>query len=282
MKKILLSAMTVLLPVAGVHAQSEAPAAETAISRIDCGRSDGPRDISAFSDTHAYDGEKIPLVASCYLIRHGDALLLWDAGYPAEAAEGKTDGLVMDATIIDQLAEGDLSPQDIDYLGISHYHGDHIGQAKFFPQAKLLIGNGDWEALRDAAANGAEARMGAPDPAPLDHWIAGDGDALAVEGDHDVFGDGSVVMLDAPGHTPGHNALLVRLTGGAVMLTGDAAHFTRNYENDGVPGFNTDRADTLASLDRFKRMADNLGALVVIQHEPGDVGKLPAFPDMRR
>ena len=65
---------------------------------------------------------------------------------------------------------------------------------------------------------------------------------------------------------------------GDVLLTGDLAHFQRNYDTDGVPSFNTDRADTLASLDRFKKMAANLKATVVIQHEPADIAKLPAFP----
>ena len=97
--------------------------------------------------------------------------------------------------------------------------------------------------------------------------------------DKDVFGDGSVVMLDMPGHTPGHHALLVKLkTKGNVMLSGDLMHFKENYDSNGVPSFNTDRAQTLASLDRFKKMAANLKATVVIQHDARDIGKLPAFP----
>ncbi len=85
-------------------------------------------------------------------------------------------------------------------------------------------------------------------------------------------------MLAMPGHTPGHYALLVRLGSGPVLLSGDQYHFTEQVANRGVPGFNTSRADTLASHDRFDRIAANLKAKVIIQHEPSDVSKLPAFP----
>jgi glyoxylase-like metal-dependent hydrolase (beta-lactamase superfamily II) len=86
-------------------------------------------------------------------------------------------------------------------------------------------------------------------------------------------------MLDMPGHTPGHHSLLVKLKNkGNVLLSGDLAHFKENYDGDGVPTFNTNRADTLASLDRFKDMARNLKATVIIQHDARDIGKLPAFP----
>jgi glyoxylase-like metal-dependent hydrolase (beta-lactamase superfamily II) len=87
------------------------------------------------------------------------------------------------------------------------------------------------------------------------------------------------MMLRAPGHTPGHSMLLVRLKEkGPVLLIGDAVHFHENYEHDGVPGFNYDRAQTLASIQRIKEIEKNLKATVIIQHDPRDIGKLPAFP----
>ena len=101
--------------------------------------------------------------------------------------------------------------------------------------------------------------------------------------DKDVFGDGTVVMLATPGHTPGHHSLLLKLREmGNVLLTGDLAHFRENYDAMGVPNFNTHRAETLASLDRFKQIAANLKATVVIQHDARDVGKLPVFPAAAR
>jgi len=94
-----------------------------------------------------------------------------------------------------------------------------------------------------------------------------------------VFGDGSVIMLYTPGHTPGHHSLLVKLPQmGTVFISGDLMHFRENYDTNGVPTFNTDRAATIASLDRFKKMVSNLKATVIIQHDERDVSKLPAFP----
>ena len=97
--------------------------------------------------------------------------------------------------------------------------------------------------------------------------------------DKDVFGDGSVIMLYTPGHTPGHHSLLVKLPQkGAVLLVGDLAHFHENYESNGVPTFNTDRAQSLASLDRVKKIAAGTKATVIIQHDARDIDKLPVFP----
>src|SRR5690606_34152249 len=116
--------------------------------------------------------------------------------------------------------------------------------------------------------------------APFAPWTTGGGTVEALRRpQHDVFGDGTVVMVSLPGHTPGHHGLLVRLAGtGNVLLTGDVTHFHENYATDGIPDWNTDRADSLASLHRFKALADNLDATVVIQHDPRDVDTLPAFP----
>jgi len=86
-------------------------------------------------------------------------------------------------------------------------------------------------------------------------------------------------MLNTPGHTPGHHALLVKLpTMGAVILSGDFVHFNENYVGVGVPFFNADRAQTVASIERIKQLAANLKATIIIQHDKRDIEKLPAFP----
>ncbi len=257
-----------------VWAQTPAAAApELTLTRLDCGGANMPVDVARFSDTNAFDGKKINLTASCYLIKHGEEYMIWDAGYPAAAPGTQATAPAPKMSLVEQLAQLKLTPEQIKFVGISHYHGDHIGQAASFPGATLLIGKGDWDALTaDKPAQGVN-------PAPVAHWISGGGKSEPVPRDKDVFGDGSVMMLDMPGHTPGHHSLLVKLkTKGNVLLTGDLAHFKENYVSNGVPSFNTDRSQTLASLDRFKKMAANLKATVVIQHDARDVSKLPVFP----
>jgi glyoxylase-like metal-dependent hydrolase (beta-lactamase superfamily II) len=93
-----------------------------------------------------------------------------------------------------------------------------------------------------------------------------------------VFGDGTVIILNTPGHTPGHHSLLVKLNDRNYLITGDLVHFHENYSTNGVPWFNVSRADTLASIDRFKKLEQTFKATVIIQHDARDIAKLPAFP----
>jgi len=255
----------------------QAMAEEVSLARIDCGAGvSDPIDVSRFSDTYAFETNKLRLTVSCYLVRHGDQVMIWDTGYPTPAP-GTEPGPRSGKSLVDALAKVELTPAQVTYVGASHYHGDHIGQVASFPGATLLIGKADWDVL---TTNGAP---GAANPKLVEPWLGGDSKVEPVVGDKDVFGDGSVVMLSTPGHTPGHHSLLVRLKEkGPVLLTGDLAHLEENYENNGVPSFNTDRADTLASLDRFKNIAKNLGATVIIQHDPRHLDRLPAFPKAAR
>jgi N-acyl homoserine lactone hydrolase len=166
-----------------------------------------------------------------------------------------------------------VKPEQVKFVGISHFHADHTGQLDTVPNATLLIGQKEWDALT------APKPMAGANVAGFKHWISGGGKVEPQPGDKDVFGDGTVMILRTPGHTPGHQALLVRLKEkGPVILLGDAAHFHENYDTNGVPGFNYDRAETIASLERIKGIAKNLKATVIIQHDPRDINKLPAFP----
>jgi N-acyl homoserine lactone hydrolase len=244
-------------------------APEVTLTRLDCGSSATPTDVGPrFSDTYAYDGVKVQLVFSCYLIKHGDDYMVWDSGQPmtAGAAAPKV-------PLVELLAKAGVKPEQVKYIGISHYHGDHVGQVDSLPKSTLLIGKKDWDVLTDPKMSAVA------NPATFANWISGAGKVDAVPADKDVFGDGTVVVLNTPGHTPGHHSLLVRLKEkGNVLLSGDVVHFQENYDTSGVPIFNTDRAESIASMDRFKKIAANLKATVIIQHDARDVGKLPAFP----
>jgi len=276
--------------LAAAPASTPAPASTTApapastpapppvkLWRLDCGAIQ-ESDLNDFSDIDAYIGKSRHFTVSCYLIKHGDTYILWDTGLPDAdlglPLEGpRSKGETVSKLLTDELAVIGVKPEQIAIVAVSHYHLDHTGQAHHFPQARLLMGRGDIAVLRSTEPFAKERAK------PLEHWLTGGGKLEEVDGDKDVFKDNSVVMLSLPGHTPGHHGLLVRLAGkGVVLLSGDVAHFRENYQNNGVPKFNVDRAQSLASIDRFKGLAKNLHATVVIQHETGDIGSLPAFP----
>jgi N-acyl homoserine lactone hydrolase len=249
--------------------------AEVSLTRLDCGNEPVPANVASFSDTYAYTDFKVQLAYSCYLIRHGDEYMLWDAGLAVGSAPEAPK-----TSLVELLKQLNVAPAQIKYVGISHYHYDHIGQAASFPGSTLLIGKGDWDALAAGQSGAAADEELASRARHLAPWLSGGSKVEALAGDKkDVFGDGTVVMLNMTGHTPGHHALLVKLAKtGNVLLTGDVTHFRENYQNDGIPRWNSNRADSLASLHRFKQIAKNLRATVIIQHDPRDVATLPAFP----
>ncbi|MEA3032051.1 MAG: N-acyl homoserine lactone hydrolase, partial [Sphingomonadales bacterium] len=244
----------------GLGAAAPPPPADLALWRLDCG-SVFVGDLDVFSDTYAYKGRTKTLTDSCYLVRHRGQYLLWDTGFPKElVGKSEADGpftASMKASLVDQLARIGVRPDQVTFVGISHRHDDHTGQLPEFPHATLLIGAGDFETLKQRKSD------------RILPWTKGGGRVEAVIGDRDVFGDGSVVMLDMPGHTEAHHSLLVRLPRtGPVLLTGDLYHFAENRATGGVPGFNTSRSLTMASMARFEAIARNLHARVIIQHEP--------------
>lgn len=251
-------------------------AAEVALARLDCGNEPQPVSVASFSDTFAFRDLKLPLTYSCYLIRHGDRYMLWDTG---NALDGAPEAPKV--SLVELLERIDVAPAAIEYVGISHHHFDHTGQVASFPGATLLVGKGDWDLITTAQPpDGMDPREFAARRARFAPWISGGGKVEVLTGDRrDVFGDGTVIMFALPGHTPGHQGLLVKLQKmGYVLLTGDVTHFRENYDVDGVPTWNSNRADSLASLDRFRKMAANLQATVIIQHDSRDIAKLPAYP----
>ena len=254
--------------------------ADLQLWRLDCGTI-RVNNLEMFSDTFNYIGESKTLTGSCYLIRHNDQLMLWDTGFPEKMLNAKfTNDPIspsLNRTLRDQLQQINIKAEDIDIVGISHYHGDHIGQAIEFPKAKLLIGADDLKVLKQTPPpSGVDAAAFAP-------WLTGNSEVDAVAVDRDVFGDGSVVMVNTPGHTPGSHSLLLRLPKfGPVILSGDTVHFNEQVTNNNVPSFNTDRAQSLASMNRLYGIQKDMPVTLIIQHEPEHIKLLPAFPQSVR
>lgn len=155
-------------------------------------------------------------------------------------------------------------------MGISHLHFDHTGNLGLFPRSTFLI------AAEELAAARAKKPPFGVDPvsiAPLEK-----AKIKTFDLDYDVFGDGTVKMLKTPGHTDGHCSLIVKLPKtGALLITGDLYYTRQNYDKGLVPRINQ-RADTLASMDRFGKIKEATNARVVIQHAPQDFAAMPSFP----
>lgn len=251
---------------AGALISLSATAQEVTLTRLDCGS--GSNDPRRFTDTFAYTETTKPFTFSCYVVKRGSDVMVWDTGYLPGSVPNATN-----KPLADLLKQININPDDVKFVGISHFHADHTGQLAALRNATLLIGKGDWDGIT------ANPPMGGANAKGFAEWIAEKRKVEPQSADKDVFGDGTVMMLRAPGHTPGHSLLLVRLKEmGPVLLSGDAVHFQENLEFEGVPSFNFDRAQTLASIQRIKQIQKNLKATVIIQHDPRDIGKLPAFP----
>ena len=242
----------------------------TSIVRIDCGSVDVANFTKIFSDQEAYPQGHRHLTNSCYLVTHNGRRLLWDTGLSAELKGKKQDfeGMVLsvDKTVPEQLAVLGLKPDDVNVVGISHNHADHVGQLPEFQNKPLLVGKPDF----DGAAGKKDD--------PFAAWRGANKPVTPLVGDYDVFGDGNVIALFLPGHTPGHYGLLVKLKSGPVLISGDTVHAREASRLKAVPTFNTDRNQSLQSMERMEKIAKDTGAKIVIQHDDRDIALLPPFP----
>lgn len=278
MRAILALALLAALSGCGKNAPSGAADAALRLYVMECGRAD-VLNLGIFDRGGAYEGRQKSLVVTCFLIRHPKGDLLWDAGLSdeiAQAPDGVSDGafkITVPKTLAAQTAQLGLSPADIEYFSASHSHFDHIGNGNNFAGSTFIVQKAERAHMfRDEARADAQAFSA--------YSALETAKTIEIEGDHDVFGDGSVTIITAPGHTPGHSVLLVNLPkSGPVLLTGDLYHFAEARERRTIPTFNTDAEETLRSMDRFEALAAETGARVIIQHEPGDYAELPHSPD---
>ena len=237
---------------------------------VDCGTSVGP-DKSRW--TPGVDvGKPLDMVGNCYLIKHAQGWMVWDTGVSDDVASmpnGRpgTDGSPhwrRSKTLAGEVAKLGLKSSDFKYIAVSHTHPDHIGNVELFPQAMLLVQKAEYE----WPGPNNRPRFNPAHP------------VTKLEGDHDVFGDGSVTIVSTPGHTPGHQVLLVKLNKtGAVLLTGDAVHIQESWEHRYVPSNNVDREKTLASYERIAGLLAQHKAQMWMNHDAPQRKTMKLLPE---
>jgi glyoxylase-like metal-dependent hydrolase (beta-lactamase superfamily II) len=250
-----------------------ATAAQAELQRLyvlDCGTNLG-KDQSRWSPG-VNEGKPIEFSDNCYLIRHSKGLLLWDTGI-SDAVAAMPNGLVTAngaiiqsraKTLAAQLTDLGVKPADVTYVAVSHTHGDHVGNIGLFPTSTVLIQGAEYD----------WAMAGQNKPAFVDSQKI-----QKLAGDHDVFGDGSVTIITTPGHTPGHQSLLVKLPKtGALVLSGDAVHFQDNWTHKRVPSMNTSKDQSLASLERIAKVLADQKATLWINHDKPQSASLKYSP----
>jgi N-acyl homoserine lactone hydrolase len=237
-------------------------------------------DYAMFSP-NAAPGTRQDLSVKSYVVVHPQGTLVWDTGIEdaiAELPEGRriAEPIVFKVprTMRSQLEQIGIDPASVDYLGLSHLHIDHVGNIDLFSGATVLLQEAE-----------AEAGFG-PDAEQLtlipETYAALNRDKVqAVAGDHDVFGDGSVTLISLPGHTPGHQGLLVRLRdSGPILLATDIVYSAPDYAAGAARLSNTDLEATATSIERAKQIEREQGATVWLHHDleaQRAVNDAPAF-----
>ena len=224
------------------------------------------------------------MVTPCFLIAHPRGTLMWDTGEIPDSAfkDGvspqKLNNYTVDRPLLPQLAAIGYSPANITYLALSHYHGDHVANAKEFTGSIWIVQKGDHDAILAPRAAGSRV----PDPKYFE-GLANSKTILLNGEDRDVFGDGTVVIKSAPGHTPGHQALFLKLAEtGNVLLSGDLYHYPEEITYKKVPNFDTDGQQTAKSREAIEAFVKQNQAQLWIQHDytTGTKRKIaPAFYD---
>jgi len=218
-------------------------------------------------------GKSMDFVDNCYLIKHAQGWFLWDTGL-ADAIAAMPNGQApadprathwrRPKTLAAQLEQLGVKPSDIKGMAISHTHPDHIGNVEMFPQTMLYVQKAEYE----WPLEGGRPRFKPEHP------------VTKIEGDHDIFGDGSLRLIATPGHTPGHQSLLVKLPKtGTLLLSGDAVHFKSNWDNRGVPVGNFGQEQTRDSMKKMADILANEKAQLWINHDKAQRDSLKLAPE---
>jgi glyoxylase-like metal-dependent hydrolase (beta-lactamase superfamily II) len=216
----------------------------------------------------------------CYLVKHAQGWMLWDTGNADRLAAlpngmtvaGGTITVFMKKPLAESLKEIGVAPGDIRHFAMSHAHGDHSGNANLFTAATLYVQRAEY-----AAMFGPESQKFGFISSNYDKLRGNT--AMIVDGDYDVFGDGSVTVKAAPGHTPGHQVLVVRLPKtGPVMLSGDMVHLQYSWNFRIAPVFNFNVPQSMTTIDAMKEYAQRTNTQLWINHDMEQHAKIPKAP----
>jgi len=274
MSRCLLAALFAL----PLMAQKPAPVKSPRLYIFDCGM------IHGF-DTTLFQFQKEELASSemvvpCYLVVHPRGTLMWDVGVIPDSAF-KADGaparakLLMATTTLDKpllphMAAVGYRPRDITYVAFSHFHSDHVANANAFAQSTWLV----HETEREAMFAVKPEEQTAYNKLKISKTI------LLTETDYDVFGDKSVIIKYAPGHTPGHQVLFLNLPKtGPVLIAGDLWHYPEERGTSKVPPMETSKEQTAASRVAMEAFLKKSGAQLWIEHDVPTWNKLRKAPE---
>jgi glyoxylase-like metal-dependent hydrolase (beta-lactamase superfamily II) len=175
--------------------------------------------------------------------------------------------------VVSGLARLGLAPADVTCVANSHWHFDHCGANESFPGVPILVQQREMDAARSPEVLAAGRYR--PSPPDYDHPLRYQG----VEGEHDVFGDGQVLLIPTYGHTPGHQSLLLRPDRDTrIVLTADACYTRENMDRDILPTVVWDETEMSHSLRRLRDLRDRQGATTLYGHDPEQWTTLPHAP----
>ena len=238
-------------------------------------------------DTSPYQLKKEELATNymsvpCFLVAHPKGTLMWDVGAVPDSSfkpgggPGTLRYAMTNKTLGSQLAQIGYAPAGITYLSFSHFHWDHVGNANMFAKSTWLV--------RKLERDIMFTEPFSPRTEPANYSALKNSETVIVTKDeHDVFGDGTVVLKSTPGHSPDHQVLFLKLAKtGPVLLSGDLYHYPEERKLNRVPTTEFNVAQTVASRAAIEAFLKKTGAKLWIQHDFNANAKLrksPAFYD---
>ena len=273
-------AALVAFPLATAQRRPQAPKS-VRLYIFDCGKITG---VSAAAFGFK-DGElaTTEMVTPCFLIAHPRGTLVWDVGeigdnaFKGDGSPATQGAFTVTKPLLPQLAAVGYTPADITYLALSHYHGDHVANANAFAGSTWIVQQVERNAMFAAKTDGN--KKGAPNPV-LFSALENSKTILLKSQDHDVFGDGTVVIKFTPGHTPGHQSLFLKLVKtGPVLLSGDLYHYPEELTLKRVPTFDFDMDQTAKSRAAMEAFVKKAGAQLWIQHDAAAGARLKKAPE---